>query len=191
MITNCPANLHRIRWREANADWQEIVGADDYAISQKQGQCPTGYRIYFDLIYRGSLYKRDYGTHYGKITSIDWRQNPNGTNNKLYIDIYGGTYRNQNANILVRSLDPGGYTPWDDFTVTKIERVDGQPDNCGDCTFAVTKNGEVVHAETYDVCPEVEEYCADACPEGTCECDCGNYICCYDQQGNVVQSIRK
>lgn len=52
------------------------------------------------------------------------------------------------------------------WKVTKIVRLDGQPDNCGDCTFTVTETfsdgtTEIRHQETRGVCPTVQQFEAE------------------------------
>ncbi len=42
--------------------------------------------------------------------------------------------------------------------------------------------------------PEYKVICHEdckGCPEGTCEVDCGDHLCCYDEQGIAVESIPK
>ena len=40
--------------------------------------------------------------------------------------------------------------------IPKIKRLDGKPDDCGDCTLKIFKNGQVVFERTADQCPEAE-----------------------------------
>ena len=74
------------------------------------------------------------------------------------------------------------------------ERLEFFP--CGDlpstCTFTVYKDGEIVHEEARDVCPEAEYLCKEiSCPSGTCECRKDNLVCCYNPRtGYVVKSFR-
>ena len=76
-------------------------------------------------------------------------------------------------------------------------RQDNQPDDCGnlpggDCTFAVTDTGGTIFEKTAEVCPTVDVRCGEQCPPGTCECDRGSLVCCYDPRtGRVVKSFKR
>ncbi|NJO98677.1 MAG: hypothetical protein HC764_23965 [Pleurocapsa sp. CRU_1_2] len=71
-------------------------------------------------------------------------------------------------------------------------RLDGLPDDCGDCKFTVTKNGQTVRTETQLVCPIVTHTCGEQCPPGSCQCDCGTKVCCHHPTtGAVVKSFNK
>jgi hypothetical protein len=60
------------------------------------------------------------------------------------------------------------------------------------CTFTVTKNGQVVYQKTDSVCPVVNYFCGEECPPGTCECTNGSTVCCYDTStGKVVKSFTR
>lgn len=40
-----------------------------------------------------------------------------------------------------------------------------------------------------ECCPETG--CREECPPGTCEVECGNYICCYDKNGKSIKRFLK
>jgi hypothetical protein len=147
----------KIRWRYSNEPWQEIEG-DDYTVKQEQGKCIATYYVTLGVVFRGN-YQQSHplGQYYGRISSINWRKFADGSIDRRFVDIYGGTRLNPDANVIVGSYFPGKNLSWDSFTVVKIERADGLPDNCGDCQFKITKNGQTVHTETRAVCPEIQK----------------------------------
>lgn len=77
------------------------------------------------------------------------------------------------------------------------ERIDGQPDNCGNppaknkYKFTVTDATQTIYSRSANVCPIVDIKCGESCPPGTCECDCRNVICCYNNNGILVKSFAK
>jgi hypothetical protein len=76
--------------------------------------------------------------------------------------------------------------------IDSIKRSDGLPDQCGNCVLKILKNNLVVHARAEPMCPTVTYTCGDQCPPGTCQCDCGSEVCCYDTAtGKAVKSFRK
>lgn len=74
-------------------------------------------------------------------------------------------------------------------------RMDGQADNCGDppggeCVFSVSDLTGQIYQQSHPVCPQVAVKCTDQCPPGTCECECGPRVCCYDPHtGKAVKSF--
>lgn len=75
--------------------------------------------------------------------------------------------------------------------IDSIERRDGLADECGDCVFTIYKEDKVLLEVISEKCPSVDEYCADECPPGTCQCEKKDRICCYDSTGKVVKQIMK
>jgi hypothetical protein len=60
------------------------------------------------------------------------------------------------------------------------------------CFFKVLKQGQVVYQKTRSDCPTVTYTCGNNCPPGTCQCDRGTEVCCYDTvTGKAVKSFRK
>ena len=160
-----------VRWRYSGEDWNEIQG-DDYQLDQGKWQCSTTYRFFCNftsynnfnsprpesngvggllgaipqnpIIYIVS--KATYGGYvvgdlYVKIFDAD---NPDGNGH--------GTFKlNVSTRYLVREIDlNSSRIDWG------FQRTDNQLDNCGDCTFKVYLDGEIVHEETREECPEVE-----------------------------------
>jgi len=81
-----------------------------------------------------------------------------------------------------------------------IDRVvyTGGNNNCGSrpstCTFKVFgSTNQVLLERTERECPQVENVtCGESCPPETiCQCDKGNYVCCYDATGNAIYSYPK
>lgn len=58
------------------------------------------------------------------------------------------------------------------------------------CLFKVFKEGEEIYRRTHLSCPEVGEV-GEGCPEGTCEVECGDTICCYGSDGISVFNFPK
>lgn len=81
--------------------------------------------------------------------------------------------------------------------ITKIVPANlAQADNCGSlkkCQLIVrnTKSNTVIFKDEGD-CPCNYSVVCESCPSGThCECDCGQYICCYDANGFPMEVITK
>ncbi len=170
-----------IRWRYEDEDWNEIE-ADDYAIEQEKGKCPTLYHVFGTYT---SVNTDDHGcfvTGYWRtsesrflpenfdpsnISSMDNRVGYN-LNSFWYIAVINSeAYQNLNKGFAWKNrLVIGNYSECRRITSiglgTKIEyihlvRADGLPDDCGGCSFTVYKNDRIVHEETRDVCPQVEQ----------------------------------
>ena len=174
-----------VRWRYSGEEWQEIE-ADDYQVKTQPGQCNTKYFIEAEATYQGSnvgnlfvcgetmriVSKRQFD---GNIISVDKIENPENR-------AFGFAVVWKNRSGIIESFNVGvngykigrtggfGTIVWNDecrfvnynsggknIRNVQIKRVDGKEDNCGDCEFIVYKNGEIVHQETRDDCPEVEQ----------------------------------
>lgn len=169
-----------VRWRYPGESWNEI-NADDYTIVQPPGQCDTNYHLQgrFEAAYKFNNPEACRGLWQwqsspsspvpGKIIGWDefiinnfnsyWRiiyEDSNGSI-RYYTQILDLIFRVPITN--VTNCDQSGAKGWKGgfFSIDTIERADGEPDNCGDCIFTITKNNEIVHQETRDVCPEVEK----------------------------------
>ncbi|NJL53497.1 MAG: hypothetical protein HC930_17425 [Hydrococcus sp. SU_1_0] len=71
--------------------------------------------------------------------------NPNSQGGIIYFDEkWLGNFESQTSGKEVVIID-------------SITRLDGLPDNCGDWTFTITKNGKSVHQESRSVKPEVQK----------------------------------
>ncbi len=62
-----------------------------------------------------------------------------------------------------------------------------------DCQVNIYDSRGFVFSKTFDTtCPNITYICqANECPPGTCEVDCGDHICCYDNRGIAIQTIAK
>ena len=213
---NCSPEAARIRWRYEGEEWQKIEG-DDYEVIRQTGQCIASYQARGEFKFQSSVFDdlecgdKQYWVSgelgKGKIISlsfdenIDYQfckikaviQNAQGEIETRYVRVdntgdritwFGGSllyYFDQ----CTRRGSRGG----NNFVVKEIRRTDGLPDDCGDCVFTITLNGNVVHSETRKTCPEVEKYCQQDCPDWTCKCTQGDRVCCYDPNGRVVKSF--
>lgn len=85
------------------------------------------------------------------------------------------------------SFDPASNPDWSYFRFTNFDNR--RPNQC---LFKVTKDSNVVYQKTNSSCPMVTYFCGEKCPEGTCQCDCGTEVCCYDTTtGRAVKSFKK
>ncbi len=57
--------------------------------------------------------------------------------------------------------------------------------------LTITDSTGTIYLQTYDKKPSVNIQCQDSCPPNTCECSCGERICCYDQNGTLIKSYLK
>lgn len=148
----------QIRYRYSNEDWIYVDG-DNYKLEQPLGQClcePYDIRVFYTSKFAGSGEQKASAllqNVLGQITSVSLIKNyqngfdiyavaesnckPNGQSNKAIVVINGSAQE--------YSLDA--------VNIIKKYGID----NCGDCTFTVTRNGEIVHQEIRDICPEVEQ----------------------------------
>lgn len=191
----CPNNTKaEILWQYGEKPPNRIVGIDDYTIEQKKGQCDTQYAywINYDFYSYGVRYSRRVYlfTLQGRILDIQTSFNKNNSRHYAFATIFTSSF-------------PDGYgggaqlnRGWDlieDSIFVDFSRADGLPDDCGECVFTVYKTAQIIHQETQPNCPTVTVDCLDGyqCPPNTCEVKCGNHLCCYDQNGNVVKTIYK
>jgi hypothetical protein len=207
----CPVGQKTtIEWQYPGETKQRIEGADDYSTTLTEagfqgGQCPAQYKIYlwYDRYWTyGQLIQSNVlitsSTVYGSINAIylqhtvqDNRPDLTGVYFVVECKNADGTPR------LLRNLILGSGLKG----VTKeiiVSRVDGVADSCGNpppkppCIFKVTKNGTVVYQKNTLTCPTVTHFCGEKCPPGTCECTCGNRVCCHDPvTGAVIKSFIK
>jgi hypothetical protein len=157
-----------IRWRYPGEDWQEILG-DDYKINENlTGQCSTKYKASWITNVFGSNTKCSnssavlFGPYnvWGPVSGVIFK-NPRGNcgaYESMYLLCHGLSSQPRKVDqieFLIGSNSVlGRYANAINFQVVLD---DNQPDNCGNCTFMVTKNGNIVHQETRSVCPEVEK----------------------------------
>lgn len=179
----------QVRWRYPGENWQEIIGADDYLTTQPKGQCDTGYLLEgrFEAAYQFNTPAacRGLWEWYSDINNpitgqiLGWEEVITNSFNSYWVivvkksdgsifkdnRIYDRFYRTRIRN--VTNCSQSGARGWKggSFFIDSIVRADQQPDNCGDCTFTITKNGAIVHTETRAICPEVEKLPCRLSPE--------------------------
>lgn len=158
-----------VRWRYPNESWQEIEG-DDYALETIPYQCPAYYKVRYYEFYGSN------NTNRSSLRSLNVElvgplvnhqlvrfstviQSWTETSNSIisppveYKTFYFLDVENFTGQILRTRLNGSSVNG---IEIVNYQRFDGQPDNCGDCTFTITKNGEIIHEETRNDCPEVE-----------------------------------
>lgn len=209
-----------IEWQYPGEDKQRILGADNYLVQQEQGKCPVPYKFKFrykplpssDWRYGETNATNLYPPFENMFIRSDDRtfgEDPKGfptlTVRFENYYVYGGNGRYNVFFELTHSLADGRRvtsqpiafesTAWNVEHVTEflgMERLDGLPDNCGGCTFTVTKNGVTVYQKTTPQCPTVNVVCGEQCPPGTCECSNGSNVCCYDTTtGKCIKSFTR
>ena len=173
-----------VRWRYLREDWQEIEG-NDYTLTIAKNRCPVLYKytyqtisqqgdisekIFTDTGVTGAIYNwgltRVFENQVDQNLKQDYcgiNSTPKCTASRAYRAwfYHDGGKQDKNRN----SLPAGSMTGYTFVSITTawgiklldLFRADGQPDNCGNCIFTVTKNGQIVHTETRDICPEVEK----------------------------------
>ena len=171
-----------LRYRYPGEEWQTIQGADDYTLDSSPVLANTGYFAYGTFYSKNSSatgcnvtgwWRTHYSVAPNAVVSYDPINNgglymimqKDGSGNPLvWLDknaydsnatgrsassayIY---HVDKNAGCRNRTQPTYGCEP----LRTKLARADGQldPENC---VFTVYKNGEIIHQETRDACPEV------------------------------------
>ena len=172
-----PESCARVIWREyPDEDWVYVDG-DDYSLEQKKGRDEN---VFYDVTFRywqtkiPECYKiRENEATYrikGAITGIGKQYIGNKTS-KSYSCYEVAPQQIEFGHLYLGSTSGNQYILynvgfWSDHVskpdltdgeIISIVRVDGEPDTSGNCTLTITKNGEVVHEVTRDVCPEVEK----------------------------------
>jgi hypothetical protein len=88
-------------------------------------------------------------------------------------------------NTYVGNLDPGY-----DWQYFKFVPTTNSPSS--QVAFEIFKNNQVVYSRTSPTSPIVTHFCGEQCPPGTCECENGSIVCCYDTStGKAVKSFRR
>lgn len=170
-----------IRYQYPNENWQYIDG-DNYSIEREVAQCSVPYRLVTRFRssassswreYRGS--SLDYLPPFTNLRFVVDRSNATPYAEGFpTLSVYrpGGTAGYQWNNLLLftctdrqgkrvnkSTLAGNGGLQYQTQTMefVRFERQDGLPDDCGDCTFTVYKNSEIVHTQKRKVCPTVEK----------------------------------
>lgn len=157
-----------IRWRYPGEDWNEIE-ADDYQLEQSKYQCPIFYNLRVQrLADNGQPIGNSYLTSptvqgaLGQMRLTDFGNfvrdlYPNDFPFR-YLRARGRSFFRlevkQGSSFVSLGLNNESSRGID---LIGFETVGGQPDNCGDCTFTITSNGNTVYTETRSDCPEVEK----------------------------------
>lgn len=206
-----------IEWQYTGEDKQRIIGADNYTVGIQPAQCPVAYNIvtrfqpginkpWREYIARSQDFRPPF-TNFNFIVDRGNAQpfaqgfpglsvfRASSTAGFSWNNLFKFTCTNrfgQRINTSVLAGDGGYLNDTQTMEFIRFERADGLPDNCGDCVFTVTKNNQVVYTRTKSPCPTVTHFCGEQCPPGTCQCDCGTEVCCYDTKtGKAVKSFRK
>ena len=173
-----------IRWRYPNENWQEIEG-DDYIIENEVGACPVLYHAFGTFISKNLTrcnqvfyWKTKGGVDGSTVESYqpvvtDYNQWALPLKNNRFFpvrEINNNFYNNRtfvNGGISINYAAPEqacinntGYSGGHSLNLVEVLREDGQPDNCGDCTFKIFKNNQLVFERITDAeigCPEVEK----------------------------------
>lgn len=211
MNNNCPSGLSRIRWRYPNEDWQEIEG-DNYTTELIKEELPNDGFVYWEaeVVWKylpsDSLYTETYTAHDLRFGSYNNHGLPRGR--PLFDEVKSSkaellipyearlsdeSTRKTYYNLYVsRSYRPYSWTFSNICVVSTSDATScdsDTPENSQNCKLTVLKNAVIVHEEIQEVCPEVEKYCQQDCPNWTCKCIQGNRVCCYDPNGRVVKSF--
>ncbi|MBW4533651.1 MAG: hypothetical protein KME09_06900 [Pleurocapsa minor HA4230-MV1] len=208
-----------IEWQYAGEDKQQIIGADSYSLNPQSNKCPVRYHAFGTFMNKtlpdcnkiyswrtsAAIIGSDVATwdaevkpvsstwgirlknnNYGGILLYD--RSPN-YNVNLLTDYPAQSWREQPfAQPCINTTASYGTN----FKTIDVVRVDGLTANCTECLFKITKNNVVVYQKATPTCPIVTHFCGDQCPPGTCQCDCGSEVCCYDTKtGKAVKSFRK
>jgi hypothetical protein len=204
----CPVGQKTtIKWQYSGEEKQEIIGADNYTTQVVTPNFTGGqssnvkYLIQqFVNVYnaQGVLIYADYPStlvdRYGKINRSYIEARLDNRGNLLWWGIIEGHNQVGNIDIWENPVPiPGNRVT---LNRTQITRADNQPDTGGNlpssCTFKVLKNNEVVYQKTAPTCPPVNHFCGEECPPGTCQCDCGTEVCCYDTTtGKAIKSFKR
>jgi hypothetical protein len=100
----------------------------------------------------------------------------------------GGEYPvvyNSETNMFVGALPSGAGWGYFNFVPT----ADVSPTSY---LLTIYRNGVEVYLRTNTKTPVVTYFCGEKCPPGTCQCDCGTEVCCYDTTtGRAVKSFKK
>jgi hypothetical protein len=171
----------KVRWRYPGEIWQEIIG-DDYTVNQPKGKCPVLYHVFGQYVSLNTATCGQIGywrTAQAVIGSQVLNYTPQvKSDNEWVIPLTTGEFRSirpiNSATYFAKNLVNSAGQIFNrfgscinvsspehgrrlDLVEIDIIRVDRQPDDCGDCTFTITKKGQIVHQETRAVCPKVEK----------------------------------
>jgi hypothetical protein len=200
-----------IEWQYPGEDKQRILGADDYNLEQVNNLSANGtYKLIYQeaiirnghfqgwnnnaywsgsFIYNGiesyCLYVNVYPFFCIPFDSDSiWIGNPNIPANKPRSRSYGVRIWSQGV-AYDRLLAFSSGLKLIDFELQGTQSPKY-------CRLNITKNGELVYRRRNSVCPTVTYFCGETCPPGTCQCDCGTEVCCYDTAtGKAVKSFKK
>ena len=170
-----------VRYRYPGQDWVTVDGDDFELDDNRLGQCEETYYVIeykynvlgiFATAPSSQYYVRQKGVGIAviidpiseEIDTADSGQTytyPDGStktvNRRIAAVKYKVRYPDGSIYEGVQALDNGfGASAAPGTITTKISRLDGKPDDCGDCTFTIFKEGVVVRQQTRDDCPEVE-----------------------------------
>lgn len=158
----------------------------DYpCVSYREFPCtyPYGYRVIQLLCHGGAIWSNVPVW----ITIYDMKRSTSANGGMLQNTIGGNFNMVYDSAIDQYKFLSGQQSDWSYFRFTNF---DNKPPTS--CSFKVLKNSGVVYQKTKPTAPVVTYSCGEQCPPGTCECDCGNMVCCYDTTtGRAVKSFAK
>lgn len=215
-MTDCLNGTKYIRWRYEGEDWNQIK-ADDYELENEVAQCPVPYKLTtrwrsdrkpewryyvnasedYQPPFTNMMLGKNNGRSeheiegfpslvaYRAASRYSWRWE-----SKLDFNCFDRDGNPRFFRVVSGSRDSSGQNEYIEFV--GFERIDGLPDDCGECKLTIFKNEAIVYERTEKSCPEVKEYCdIQKCPPGTCECRHGSVVCCHDSKtGEVVKQFR-
>ena len=156
-----------IRYRYSGEDWQEIIG-DSYSIIDELGKCSKLYDV-FGTYENGNAYHGNQGdirnfraNLYGPIDGLTENTFLQVQHQDTRFTTVRDTVNNAQVwvaqNFITSTSISAQYALVGTAQITDAVRVDGQPDDCGDCIFKVFLNGVEVKNESRNECPEVEQF---------------------------------
>jgi hypothetical protein len=207
----CPAGQKTtIEWQYTGEEKQRIEGADSYTTELLQN---IALNTSYQLVYRQPIISGGQLQGWNSNESTTSLGTFNGISNwRMRFVLNGGAVVLTNPFCTFFNGDPGIsnrqcqiYCDITSQGITTNKLIGSsfgswglrvQPSNAAlrsqSCYFKVFKNGAVVYQRSESTCPTVTYFCGDQCPEGTCQCDCGTEICCYDTTtGKAVKSFKK
>jgi hypothetical protein len=213
----CPTGQKTtIKWNYPGEAENQMLGADDYSLEREKGKCFKPYLVTVTWIFRRCYNDAIVGqgtgtlTINGQIIGVDFRLyngasallvDYKAANGSILQAVYFSTSRSIRTDNCSTSVINSQTTPYLDsinltkssYSITNIQTADGSPDNCGDWVYSITKGGSVVYKQIKSSQPTVSYFCGqEKCPNGTCECNCGSDVCCYDPTtGQLVKTFRK
>ena len=164
----------KVRWRYPEEEWQEIEG-DSYEVDNRPAQCCGTWDITVEYNVPGCNGGINYigeGTvriPYGTYRRIEYRTDNPFVRTVLQV-VYYDCHQDREKELSFWSSTGKSSTipdcgdplaihdkPGSTYRIVDAVRVDDGIEECNTCFFTVYRNGEIVHAESREDCPEVEQ----------------------------------